>query len=40
MTMDTFLPSSAVICEAGHGLCSQLLEKKGSTLLVLRREGV
>ena len=34
MTMVTFLPSS---CESGHGLSHHLLEKRGSTLLVLGR---
>ena len=40
MTMATFLLSSVNICEGGNGLSLQLLEKRGSGLLVLRGKGV
>ena len=36
-TMATFLLSSVKSCAGGHGLCHQLLKKRGSGLLVLRR---
>jgi len=39
MTMATFLLSSVESCEGGNGLCHQLLEKRRSALLVLRRRG-
>ena len=39
MTMVTFLASSKESCEAGHGLCHHLVEKRGSALLVLEGDG-
>ena len=39
MTMVTFLPSSVESCKGGHGLCHHLPEKRGCTLLFLRRRG-
>ena len=40
MTMATLLLSSVESCEGGHGLCHHLLEKRGSGVLVLRRQRV
>ena len=37
LTMILFAPSSMESCEGGHDLCHQLLEKRRSTLLTLRR---
>ena len=40
MTMATFLLSSVESSEGGHVLYQHILEKRGTALLVLRRNGV
>ena len=39
MTMAALLPFSVESCDGGHGLCHNLLEKRTSAPLVLRKRG-